>query len=47
MERPYAAFTGSGGRPPGAEIDLDMFNALPRMKQGIDVVLSGLQFCEV
>ncbi|XP_058745160.1 uncharacterized protein LOC131617910 [Vicia villosa] len=34
MERPYAAFTGSGGRPPDAEIDLDVFNALPRMKQG-------------
>ncbi|CAJ2653628.1 unnamed protein product [Trifolium pratense] len=34
MKRPYAAFTGSGGRPTDREIDPDMFNVFPLWKQG-------------
>ncbi|AES99846.2 ankyrin repeat protein [Medicago truncatula] len=38
MKRPYAAFTGSGGRPSDREIDSDMYNVFPQWKQEQDVV---------
>lgn len=42
MKRPYAAFTGSGGRPTDREIDSDMYNVFPQWKQGIYILVFGL-----
>ena len=36
MARPYAAFTGSGGRPTDWDVDSDMYNVFHQItKQGM------------
>jgi len=35
LERPYAAFTGSGGVPTDMKVETDMYNVYNEYKQGI------------
>lgn len=44
MKRPYAAFTGSGGRPTDIVVDPNMYNVFTLTQQGIHVVLFYLDF---
>ena len=35
LTRPYAAFTGSGGKPTDMEVEADMYNVYSQYKQGM------------
>ncbi|KAG5109605.1 hypothetical protein AAZX31_14G047400 [Glycine max] len=43
LKRPYAAFTGSGGKPTDMEVEADMYNVYSQYKQGETTGLGGLE----